>query len=370
MKEIAISVLFAILATACSQTVPVIGTESELEICTWNIEWFGDKDAGPNDESKQFNNIKDVIERSKIDVWGMQEVSNSIAWANLVNSLTDYSAVLSTWSQTQKTGLLYNDKKFTFIYQKHILALYQYEFASGRLPLEVALEYKHDNITDTCYFFVLHMKANTGSNSDKALALNRRKTAANGLKAYLDAGFKGKYFFVIGDWNDDVDKSIYDNQTTPFKNFVDDTTNYFFASKLLTDAGKKSTVYYSNMIDHICASKNVKLSFESNNDVGVFRLDNYISSYGSTTSDHYPVYCKFNPSKWKSKPASKVEVVENSADIYWNGEELEIPFEYEKLQFFSIDGREFGKDALPKNQLLIYKIKTNQSLYTGKFIIQ
>ena len=370
MRETLLILTLVASFQACSQTVPTIGSDNELEVATWNIEWFGNTRSGPSNETKQFNNIKDVIERTQIDVWGMQEVSNETTWNNLTSSLSNYSGVLSTWSQTQKTGLLFNNKKFKFLYQKHILALYEYEFASGRLPLEVALEYAHNDVVDTCYFFVLHMKANTGSSSDKALALNRRKTAADGLKAYLDKGFRGKYFFVIGDWNDDLDKSIYNNQNTPFAQFLVDTSRYFFASKILTDAGKRSTVYYSNVIDHICASKNAKKGFEAQNNVDVLRLDNYISSYGSTTSDHYPVYLKLNPKKWEAESNASAQTIENSADIFWDGERLAIPFNYNHLQFFGLDGKEFSEEALPTNQLLVYTFKANKSLYTGKFIIQ
>ena len=371
MRKGIYTLMVCFIGAACAQNVPSVGTDSTLDVATWNIEWFGDAGSGPSDETTQFNNVKTVITNSEIDVWGLQEISNPTACSNLVTALPNYNGVISTWSQTQKTGLLYNKNKFTFIYQKHILALYANEYASGRLPLEVALEFKHDNRTDTLYFFVLHMKANTGSNSDKALAVTRRKLAADALKKYLDDDYKGKYFFIIGDWNDDLDKTIYNNTTSPYRQFANDTTNYFFASEILTNAGKRSTVSYSNMIDHICASKNAKMGFLSESEVDVFRLDSYITGYGNNTSDHYPVYCKFNASQWKvTTPSVDAKFVKNSPTIFWDGTQLTIPFKYYKIEYFTTAGQLVNGHNLPKNTLIVYSIYKGNTQYTGKFIIQ
>ena len=61
--------------------------------------------------------------------------------------VNNYNSFCYMIHRTTKKGTI--DKKFKFLYQKHILAVYEYEFASGRLPLEVALEYAHDNVIDT-----------------------------------------------------------------------------------------------------------------------------------------------------------------------------------------------------------------------------
>jgi len=174
---------------------------------------------------------------------------------------------------------------------------------------------------------------------------------------------------VIGDWNDDLDKSIYNNQTSPFRQFANDTSNFFFASEILTDAGEQSTVYYSNMIDHICVSKNTKNGFISDTDIDVFRLDNYISSYGSSTSDHYPVYCKFYPSKWHSKNSSSLQLISNSPDIFWDGRNLVVPFKHKELKYFNMQGQTLKSDGLPSNQLIVYQLNSGNKRYTGKFVI-
>ena len=68
MRETLLILTLVASLQACSQTVPTIGSDNELEVATWNIEWFGNTRSGPSNETKQFNNIKDVIERTQIDV--------------------------------------------------------------------------------------------------------------------------------------------------------------------------------------------------------------------------------------------------------------------------------------------------------------
>ena len=52
--------------------------------------------------------------------------------------------------------------------------------------------------------------------TQKADAWDRRKRSSEALKEYLDAWGKWKKTIVLGDWNDDVDKSIFSNYATPF----------------------------------------------------------------------------------------------------------------------------------------------------------
>ena len=58
-----------------SQNIPKIGNDTLLEVCAWNIEWFGDTGYGPTDETLQFNNVKAVIEKTDIDVLALEEMS-------------------------------------------------------------------------------------------------------------------------------------------------------------------------------------------------------------------------------------------------------------------------------------------------------
>jgi hypothetical protein len=210
-------------------------------------------------------------------------------------NLPQYGAVITTYTQTQKTALLYKKSMFRLLYSKSILLAFDYEFASGRVPLEVALESQWGSKKDTLYFWVMHLKANTGSTSEKLASYDRRAKAAEELKNYLDPKKRLKGI-VLGDWNDDLDVSIVSGKASPFLAWRNDT-NYVFPSYRLSLAKQKSTASYSEMIDHMCVTTSMKSNWLLNQS-GVMVGDAYVPSYRFNTSDHYPVWARFSM-EWK-----------------------------------------------------------------------
>jgi endonuclease/exonuclease/phosphatase family metal-dependent hydrolase len=301
-----------------AQNIPAIGTDSTIEMANWNIEWLGNTGNGPSNEKTQLSNAAVVINKAKLDLWGLCEISSQAAWDSLLARCPEYGGVISTWSQEQKTALMYNKSIFRVLYQKHPLGVYELEFAGGRLPLEVGLEMDMGTWKDTVYAFVIHLKANTGNNTQKADAWDRRKRSSEALKEYLDAWGKWKKTMVLGDWNDDVDKSIFSNYATPFSAFLGDTSRYIFTSRNLSLTGQTSTTSYVDMIDHQCASKRLANSMVGTS-ASVFKLQAYITAYSSTTSDHYPVYTLFKFQKPAEQQNGIQEMEAMYPDFYWDG---------------------------------------------------
>ena len=63
------------------------------------------------------------------------------------------------------------------------------------------------------------------------------------------------------------------------------SSSYTFPTKALSDAGVASTVSYSDMIDHHLNTNEMYATSVAGS-AQVFRADSYISSYGTTTTDH------------------------------------------------------------------------------------
>lgn len=334
MKSVAFFLLFS-LAQLQAQNIPAKGTAASLDIGTWNTEWLGSSSSGPTNDKLQLSNVLKVLKGADMDVWGLCEVSTMAVWDSLKTNLPDYQGAISTWDQTQKTALLFKKSVFKLLYQRHILAVYDYDFASGRLPLEVALEYKDVSITDTFYFYVLHLKANTGSTSEKLSAYNRRKNASEALKTYLDAN-KNRKAIVLGDWNDDLDVSIYNSLATPFAKMVNDTAGYLFPTYQLSLNGDRSTASYTQMIDHICVNGRMKpyYIYESSD---VYYLNSLIVSYASTTSDHYPVFARFD----LERKVSDVKTVQLQPIVTVSGNILSIKSQVKEYTFsiYDFNGR-------------------------------
>jgi len=326
LRRLILAILIAVSSfTAGFSQVPKIGSDSTLDVATWNIEWFGDSINGPNNEVNQLKNVTEVITSMDMDIMALCEVSNTGYWQKLQNNLTEYGAVITTYNQTQKTALLYRKSMFKLLYSKSILLAYDYEFASGRFPLEVALETQLGAKKDTVYCWVIHLKANTGSTSEKLASYDRRAKAAEELKKYLDSKKRLKGW-VLGDWNDDLDVSIVSGKASPFLAWRNDT-NYVFPSYRLTLAKQKSTANYSEMIDHMSCLPAMKPNWLLNQS-GVMVGDAYIGSYRLNTSDHYPVWAKF------SMDFKALDFLGTDAPmmarpfVYWNGAKWEIARDY------------------------------------------
>jgi endonuclease/exonuclease/phosphatase family metal-dependent hydrolase len=278
-------------------TVPAKGTASTLDVAAWNIEWFGSTSNGPTNETLQLQNARDVIAGTDADVWGVAEIVDQAHWNSLESQLTGYSGFLASESvvsggsasysaSEQKVGLLYKTSIATLVSAKIILTANDYDFA-GRPPLEATLRVTQGGVTEDVVFIVLHAKA---FNDDPSW--QRRQNASVALKNYLDTTYPTQKVFVIGDFNDDVDTSITPGKPSPYANFVSDAARYTFETKALSEAGVSSTTGYPDMIDHHLVTNEVHATYVAAS-AEVYRVDSYIASYSTTTSDHYPVISRY-----------------------------------------------------------------------------
>lgn len=280
--------------------VPSKGTSATFDIGAWNLEWFGDTANGPTNEALQLSNARDVIAGADLDVWGMEEIVSAGQFSSLVSQLPGYAGLLANdpsvtngpayysdfGNAEQKVALLYKTSVASVLGAAVILTQYNNDFA-GRPPLEVRLRIAAGAGTEDIVVIVMHPKCCTDSTS-----YQRRVTAANALKAYLDATYPTQKVWVIGDFNDDVDTSISTGRTSPYQPFVTDTARYLVPTKALSDARISSTVSNSETIDHHVVSNEVAAAYVPGS-AEVFRVDAYVPSYATTTSDHYPVLSRY-----------------------------------------------------------------------------
>ncbi len=278
-----------------AQNIPKIGQNYTLEIANWNIEWFGKTATGfgPSDDAKQQTLVLKTIQGADIDIWGLCEISEKKAFDSLMTKLPNYQSVLSSYSPEQKTAVLFKKNDFTLIDSKLLGTENKDSFSSLRFPLEIKLLPKNNIGIDTLRIIVLHLKANTGSDSSKMLSYNSRKRSADWLKIYLGSLPQNNFTMLMGDWNDDLDLSIYNNLPSPFLKLQTVGFNYQFLTKKFTYNGQGTTTDYPDPIDHQLASEALALKHKTDS-CFIWHIDQFISNYASTCSDHYPVYSIFN----------------------------------------------------------------------------
>jgi endonuclease/exonuclease/phosphatase family metal-dependent hydrolase len=282
------------------QVVPGKGTETTLDIASWNIEWFGDTSNGPTNEALQLQNARAVIAGADMDIWGVAEIVSLSQWNSLKAQLPGYAGFIAKEPNVvngaafysdfnnaeQNVGILYKTSIATVTDARVILTANNNDFA-GRPPLQVKLRVTLNGATEDIVVIVLHAKCCSDSDS-----WTRRLNASNALKSYLDTNFPTQKVWVIGDFNDDLDTSITPGHASPYANFVNDTARYRFPTKALSDAGISSTVSFSDTIDHHLNSNEANATYVAGS-VEAFRVDQFIPNYGSATSDHFPVLSRY-----------------------------------------------------------------------------
>jgi len=279
-------------------TIPARGAASTFDVGSWNIEWFGDTANGPSNETLQLQNARDVITGTDFDVWGLAEIVSTSQFNSLKSQLPGYAGFLANdasvtsgssyyTSSEQKVGILYKSALMSLQQARIILTGSDDAFA-GRPPLEVKLRVTLSGTTQDIVVIVLHAKC-----CDDATSWQRRSTAAGALKSYLDSSYPSQKVIVIGDFNDDLDTSITSGHASPYQAFVNDSADYRFPTKALSDAHIATTVDYPDTIDQHLVTNELYAQYVAGS-VQAYRVDSYISSYGTTTSDHYPILSRYD----------------------------------------------------------------------------
>lgn len=278
-----------------AQNIPAIGRNNLLEIANWNVEWFGKTTTGfgPDDDSLQQALVSRTLLSSDVDIWALCEISNKNAFDSLARKLSTYAFAIANYLPEQKTALFWKKNMFSLLSAGIIGSAQKDSFSTMRFPLEICLLPKQDIGIDTLVLIVVHLKANTGSDSLKMTAYNSRLRSAEWLRMYLSGRRKHNHCVVLGDWNDDLDVSIYKSLPSPFAALQNPQFPFVFTSRILSDGGIGTTVSYPDAIDHQLVSKVLAAKYLPDSTM-VWKLDKYIIDYAKNCSDHYPVYAYFN----------------------------------------------------------------------------
>ncbi len=320
--------------TAFAQVVPGKGTDTTLDIASWNIEWFGDTGNGPTNETLQLQNVRSVIAGADMDIWGVAEIVSLAQWNSLKSQLPGYAGFLAKESNVvngaafysgfnnaeQNVGILYKTSVATVTDARVILTANDQDFA-GRPPLQVTLRVTLNGTTESIVVIILHAKCCSDTDS-----WTQRRNASTALKSYLDTNFPTRKVWVIGDFNDDVDTSISPNRASPYANFVNDVADYRFPTQRLSDFGISSTTSFSDTIDHHLNTNEANATYIDGS-VEVFRVDQFISNYDATTSDHYPVLTRYSFGSDGTPPPVQViinEILANEPGSDTAGEFIEL----------------------------------------------
>ena len=283
-----------------AQTIPSVGIPDALDVATWNVEHFGNPNSGPSNDELQLSNVLAVMRQADIDLWALQEMDIESMFARLLDSLgTDYDGF---W-QADETSF---DVGYGYIYKTSVVQPSQintilesssYEFAF-RPPLQMRANVVLPDTTVEVRFINIHMKCCFGQEE-----YDRRVAASGILKNYTgNLQSIGTNVLVLGDFNDELIPSLYLNRTSPYQNFLDDD-EYVFITEDFDQPGSVNDINTlcsnddctsGSVVDHLVATTTFGNDYVIDSADHFFDLIAAIPSYTSTTSDHLPVYARFD----------------------------------------------------------------------------
>lgn len=292
-----------------------------LEVVNWNMEWFGSTASGqgPTDVALQQANATTVLQGLAADVYVLEEVVDTVRLRNVTADLstrlgTTYGykiADFGSYGDNMEDPDYAGDQKIAFIYRRDVVRPVLFQgllrctqaaacpawsaWASGRFPYLMAADVTLDGVTKRINFVGIHAKANATATSANDYA--RRQTGADLLKNLLDTSYAGANTLVLGDYNDVLNGTIATGVTpavSSYNSFVADSAHYVALTLPLAKAGAQSTVSYNTVIDNVIATKPMAAYYISGSAAVRTDLAAGIANYGTTTTDHYPIYTRYS----------------------------------------------------------------------------
>lgn len=288
-----------------------ISRDRTFEVATWNMEFFGyngpigtDPDAGPDDEELQIANAVKVLRHLDADLYGLEEIVSTVAFNRVLDSLNlgrpgTFAGQIAPIRQIrsgedpaevgQKTAFIWRTATVTPVSRGFFTTSGQWGFCcgsggGGRYPYALTFDATMGSTTKRITAVVIHAKA--GSTTAD---YDQRQSDVNLMKTTFD-GRPNDDFILLGDYNDDLDVSTVGARATPYANYTSDAA-WSFPTLSLSQQKFASTTG-GEMIDHI----GQRGTIASHHLAGTTRIENpnYIGSYLSTTSDHYPVWTRYD----------------------------------------------------------------------------
>lgn len=322
-----------------------------LDLVNWNIGWFGSTEAGngPTDKNQQEANVKTVVRNLNADLYAFSEVVDTMRFRKVAETLgANYGFVVADYASyapdasdpdyagAQKNGFIYSKDIFSNVTTRGLLRYHatqdqtdstSYYWASGRFPFLLNADVTMNGATKNINFIVIHGKANTGTAADEIEAYRRRKLAAQELKDTLDANFANANVVLLGDFNDDLDRTIAPttgaDTVSSYNVFVADSTDgisYRSLTLPLSLQGLHSTASNPDIIDHVIVNDDFFGSYISGSASLRSDVANLVTNYSTTTTDHYPVMTRYLFASAAPLPAKLVSfsAVKNSSTVNLN----------------------------------------------------
>ncbi len=266
-----------------------VGTDTTLEITTWNLEHFAKK----GDETVAA--VVQAIESMDVDIIALQEIQNFTYFRQMRQALEGWDGDRATSAGYDiNLAFLYRvdgDLEVDSVYE--IMVEFRREFP--RRPL--VLEGRYNEIP--IVVINNHFKCcgnGTIDEEDEWDEETRRRDASLLLDEFIRDNYAGKHVVVVGDFNDSLTDVPARNV---FQNFIDAPDDYRFVDMGIAEGPGSGWSFpgWPSHLDHILVGGSLFDAF-SGKDAAVMVVPlhtyfpNGLTGYDPLISDHLPVVLK------------------------------------------------------------------------------
>ncbi|MBE0566629.1 MAG: endonuclease/exonuclease/phosphatase family protein [Krumholzibacteria bacterium] len=274
-----------------------VGTDSTLEVMTWNLETFpisfDQDDPQPVAELATVRLVTQAIAGLDVDIVAVQEIFQGnghpgrSAFDAVAAGLQEWAGFRSTADGYMDLGFFYRvggdlgDPTFT-----DILTEESYVFPRPPLVMQATWRGRPIVVVNN------HFKCCDDG-------VERRRQACLLLEQYVEATFPDTPVIIVGDLNDELDDSLAENV---FANFLADTASWRFVDLGFTRSagGPVSYPSWGSHLDHILITDELFVAAEKAEAlVQVLLLEAYLpgglGAYYRDLSDHRPVVLRITP---------------------------------------------------------------------------
>jgi len=284
------------------------GTDSTLDVLTWNIERF------PKNGTATVDSVARVIEALDADLIGIQEVLDTAICRQMVRSIPGYKVHMDNGWWSGGLAWVYNTSTVQIQSVYNIFETSPYWNAFPRSPLVIEFQFAGADwvAINNHYKCCGDGQLDPNDPSDEE---NRRMEANNLLKQYLLLNHPSDRLIVLGDLNDNLMDPV---QHNVFRMFLADSSRYRFADHALAQGPNYYWSYptWPSHLDHMLIS-NELFSFFPDPSAGaqIVRVDDFLpngwADYDQFLSDHRPVGLKI---PFSSSIGSEEE---QEAEVHW-----------------------------------------------------
>lgn len=290
MKQTLFLFFYIVTSYSNAQSLNAIefGTDSTLDIITWNIEWF------PKNNSTTVDSVSKVITSLNADIIACQEIDDTVLFNSMLNNLPNYSGIYDP-NNFEGLAYIYNTSTIQVFDSYSIYTNGSYWRPFPRAPYLLKAIFNGEP-----YILINNHLKCCGNGyldqSDINDEENRRLEASTLLESYITDNFSNEKLILLGDLNDELTDASTHNVFQPF---YDAPNSYQFVNQSIANGSSSNWSYPSwpSHLDHILITNELFESFNHpNSSIETIKVDDYLpngfSDYDADISDHRPVGLK------------------------------------------------------------------------------